>query len=140
MKYLHLFDTESAFTEAYNGSDYHEPWVSYTDETEGQEHVDYNKVPVDIWVDLTGYQYMSYPSDNLRSISQEPDEFPNSNVFVKEPDGTIHEYECTSVTETSGGWTRDLTPEERQQYGGQFYFFYKSFEYGEFSWNMGMGE
>jgi hypothetical protein len=42
-KYLHLFDTESAFTAAYNGNDYLEPWVSYTDETEGQEHVDYNK-------------------------------------------------------------------------------------------------
>lgn len=44
MKYLHKFNTESAFTEAYNGSGYHEPWVSYTDETEGQEHVNYNKV------------------------------------------------------------------------------------------------
>ena len=42
-KYLHLFNTETAFTSAYNGSDYLEPWVSYTDETQGQEHVDYNK-------------------------------------------------------------------------------------------------
>jgi len=42
-QFLHLFNTESAFNAAYNGSDYHEPWVSYTDETEGQEHVDYNK-------------------------------------------------------------------------------------------------
>lgn len=42
-KYLHHYETESAFTAAYNGEDYLEPWVSYTDETEGQEHVDYNK-------------------------------------------------------------------------------------------------
>ena len=43
-KYIHKFDTENAFNTAYNGEDYAEPWVSYTNETEGQEHVDYNKV------------------------------------------------------------------------------------------------
>lgn len=42
-QYLHKFNMESAFNTAYNGEAYHEPWVSYTDETEGQEHVDYNK-------------------------------------------------------------------------------------------------
>ena len=42
-KYLHLFDTESAFNAAYNGSDYLEPWVSYTDEDDFTPHVDYNK-------------------------------------------------------------------------------------------------
>lgn len=42
-KYLHSFETESAFAAAYNGSDYLEPWVSYTDEIEGEEHVDYNR-------------------------------------------------------------------------------------------------
>ena len=31
-KYLHKFDTEADFNAAYNGSDYHEPWVSYTEE------------------------------------------------------------------------------------------------------------
>ena len=45
-KYLHHYETESAFTAAYNGEEYLEPWVSYTDETEGEEHVDYNKQPV----------------------------------------------------------------------------------------------
>ena len=43
-KYLHYFETESAFTDAYNGESYIEPWVSYTDETDGEEHVDYNKI------------------------------------------------------------------------------------------------
>jgi len=42
-KYLHRFDAEEDFNEAYNGKDYIEPWVSYTDETEDEEHVDYNK-------------------------------------------------------------------------------------------------
>ena len=46
-QYLHHYETENAFSAAYNGSDYHEPWVSFTDElgTEGEEHVDYNKRP-----------------------------------------------------------------------------------------------
>ena len=30
VRYLHLFDTEADFDMAYNGSDYHEPWVSLT--------------------------------------------------------------------------------------------------------------
>ena len=54
-QYLHKFGTESAFNAAYNGNDYHEPWVSYTDETEGQEHVDYNKRPpyiYQLWEEL----------------------------------------------------------------------------------------
>lgn len=42
-QYLHYFNTETAFNEAYHGDGYIEPWVSYTDEIEGGEHVDYNK-------------------------------------------------------------------------------------------------
>ena len=33
MKYIHLFKTNSEFTEAYNGPDYIEPWLSLTEET-----------------------------------------------------------------------------------------------------------
>ena len=33
-KYLHLYETENAFNAAYNGNDYHEPWVSYTEKEE----------------------------------------------------------------------------------------------------------
>ena len=40
---LHYFNTETAFNEAYHGDGYIEPWVSYTDEIEGGEHVDYNR-------------------------------------------------------------------------------------------------
>lgn len=39
-KYLHLYDTEAEFDEAYNGDSYLEPWVSYTEDI---ERVDYNK-------------------------------------------------------------------------------------------------
>ena len=40
--YLHLYESESAFTNDYNGEYYHEPWVSYT-YTESEPRVDYNK-------------------------------------------------------------------------------------------------
>ena len=39
-KYLHRFDAEEDFNAAYNGEDYIEPWVSYTNES---GRVDYNK-------------------------------------------------------------------------------------------------
>jgi hypothetical protein len=39
-KYLHLYDTESVFQPDYNGSVYHEPWVSLTIEN---HKVNYNK-------------------------------------------------------------------------------------------------
>ena len=52
-KYLHHYETENEFTPAYYGSDYHEPWVSYTDEDDRTPHVDYNKV-IDIEV-LSSY-------------------------------------------------------------------------------------
>ena len=40
MRFLHRYETVSAFTEDYNGEAYVEPWVSYTHEN---EQVDYNK-------------------------------------------------------------------------------------------------
>ena len=47
-KFLHKFNAEEDFNEAYNGEEYIEPWVSYTDvpEMEDEEHVDYNKQPI----------------------------------------------------------------------------------------------
>ena len=46
--YLHLFESQSAFSSAYTGEEYHEPWVSYTMETSA---VTYNKKHLDL-VDL----------------------------------------------------------------------------------------
>ena len=36
MEYLHLFNSESDFNEAYEGSSYKEPWVSATNTGGGQ--------------------------------------------------------------------------------------------------------
>ncbi len=44
-KYLHLFETEQEFQEAYNGNDYEAPWVSLTNLT-GSVH--YNKITNDL--------------------------------------------------------------------------------------------
>ena len=47
MEYLHLFNSESDFTEAYNGSSYKEPWVSATNTGGGATNsyrVDYNNL------------------------------------------------------------------------------------------------
>lgn len=49
--FLHLFKSVSDFTEAYEGEDYKEPWVSYVDKAE-EERVDYNKRPEPCYVDL----------------------------------------------------------------------------------------
>lgn len=42
-QYLHLYGSESAFNAEYNGEDYREPWVSYTNDNASTEHVNYNK-------------------------------------------------------------------------------------------------
>ncbi len=41
MEYLHFFNTNSEFETQYNGVNYIEPWVSYT---EDKNRVDYNKM------------------------------------------------------------------------------------------------
>jgi hypothetical protein len=45
-KYLHKFESLADFNSAYNGSDYQEPWVSYTNEDGETPRVDYNKGPL----------------------------------------------------------------------------------------------
>lgn len=42
--YIHYFETNTAFQDAYNGEDYHEPWVSLVDEN---EEIKYNKESVE---------------------------------------------------------------------------------------------
>ena len=66
-QYLHHYETENAFNAAYNGNDYHEPWVSYTDETEGQEHVDYNKV-IDLEIYYTNDGEVRMTTDGARIL------------------------------------------------------------------------
>ena len=45
-QFLHHYETENAFSVAYNGSDYREPWVSLTEDQTVGSHVDYNKGPL----------------------------------------------------------------------------------------------
>lgn len=68
-KYLHLFDSVTAFTESYNGNDYLEPWVSYTEEN---EHVDYNKY-VDPRLKEPFTIEITSPGHLVASIYYEPD-------------------------------------------------------------------
>ena len=42
-RFLHKYQTQADFTAAYNGSAYHEPWVSVTN-GDASGRVDYNKV------------------------------------------------------------------------------------------------
>ena len=69
-KYLHLFETTSAFTEAYNGEEYIEPWVSYTREN---GHVDYNKEHVPTFQCYYGsyYDFRINGQDGLKDAFEE---------------------------------------------------------------------
>ena len=60
-KYLHYYENQAAFEAAYNGSDYIEPWVSYTENvglnfnmTEQQKMAKYVSIPLTIEVLGTG--------------------------------------------------------------------------------------
>ena len=54
MRRVRKFQTVSEFNEAYNGEQYSEPWLSLTVEN---EHVDYNKRPVDLNCFVRIYDY-----------------------------------------------------------------------------------
>jgi hypothetical protein len=147
-KYLHLFDTEAAFNAAYNGNDYLEPWVSYTDETQGQEHVDYNKEPV--WLDLTGHEYPATAWGSVNITSEPTIMWPEvgTTVTVREPDGTVHDYMVTqNDPESQFSCERDLTEEEWEEHSqggtinyGDVFFIAKSFENESFYWENGFNE
>lgn len=64
-KYLHRFDAEEDFNEAYNGEDYIEPWVSYTDES---DRVNYNKIiDLEIYYTDNGEAHMPTGARILRA-------------------------------------------------------------------------
>ena len=52
--YIHLYRTNSEFTEAYNGPDYDEPWLSLTEEN---MDVNYNKTPPEPPKELTAITF-----------------------------------------------------------------------------------
>ena len=63
--YLHEYDTVSAFTEDYNGSYYHEPWVSAIHEN---SQVDYNKVLKMSVEELIAAGYAEIKRDGTRAL------------------------------------------------------------------------
>lgn len=68
-KYLHLFDTVSAFTSAYNGEAYQEPWVSYTEETSAAT---YNKFHIDYqFVDMGSSSGILWADRNVGAVNIE---------------------------------------------------------------------
>ena len=123
-QYLHLFSTESAFTAAYNGNDYHEPWVSYTDETQGQEHVNYNKhgissIPVyhgneyaeiDIPVNGENGLSFSYTGEELEQWLDNFCQFRIAEEFV------------SSIEISADGWGGDY----RYELNDGFYYLYNA--------------
>lgn len=52
--YIHLYRTNSEFTEVYNGPDYDEPWLSLTEEN---MDVNYNKTPPEPPKELTAITF-----------------------------------------------------------------------------------
>lgn len=68
-KYLHRFDSENEFQAAYNGEDYLEPWVSYTEETSA---VTYNKVHINYqFVDMGSSSGILWADRNVGAVNIE---------------------------------------------------------------------
>ena len=117
-KYLHLFETENAFSAVYDGEDYLEPWVSLTMETSA---VNYNKAeePVgEIWLDLStgGYVQPTGRGDINLQTSDVPETWPHETVLVKEPNGIVRQYTCTDYDYDFVDYSRAATQEERDNY------------------------
>ena len=88
-KYVHLFETETAFTQTYSGSEYVEPWVSYIREN-GQ--VNYNKEPVFI-------PELQVPTGLMSLRNGSGIEYPLDWFFETEPIADLSNY---SVYEEDG--------------------------------------
>ena len=95
-KYLHLFDTVSAFTQEYNGEAYIEPWVSYTEEN---EHVDYNKGP--------GYLQILWEFSGWTNPF--PDKVLLNTVDGNEPPYAGEDEGCATQIQFGGQYWYDIT-------------------------------
>jgi hypothetical protein len=114
--YLRLFDTVSAFTEAYEGPSYGEPWVSLTQEN---RDVNYNKPPVPpvdwIYIDIAGGGM--FWQDTLEAQGKWGPGFTYtsaSTIYVNnttvDPEGTYHECRFSHVTQTGKNRFTPVTP------------------------------
>ena len=110
-KYLHLFNTVSAYTEA-RENDYLEPWVSYTIENEG---VNYNKTEMEKLkkVPLT-FEILSTGEINWMFMDMGEETTSNEKTIkYKKNDG-----EWTNITSTTGGTQINVTSGDTVQFKG----------------------
>ena len=123
-RYVHLFETVSEFNAAYEGEDYHEPWVSYVKE-QGNERVDYNKSPLPVRDDCALFNvvggeggkvyfindnlltpesptyYVSYDGESWSSVTYNQNKVSvgyDLPVYVKGGDDFDAETECNTKT------------------------------------------
>ena len=109
-KYLHLFENKNNFQDAYNGSAYHEPWVSFTEDT---NEVNYNKTPIDLSIFF-----------DTRALLSQGDYFSNDSLCVKlkeerKPLFPQAEYTAFDVTASTSYTTSVLT--RKEGYGDDFF-------------------
>ena len=111
MKFIHNFDTVSAFTESYNGEGYEEPWVSYVKETEA---VNYNKGKK--WLRISTYGDGTYTSEEEEVLN---------NIFnywyIEHPEEAAYEEVEAEIREDIeiyyvGGLTDDFDREDPNTY------------------------
>lgn len=121
MIYLHYFEDASAFTEAYNGEEYKEPWTSYTVEN---EKVDYNKASIPVRDDCALFDvvggdggkvyfinylltsdsptyYVSYDGENWETVTYNQNKVSagyDLPVYVKGGNDFDTETECNTKT------------------------------------------
>lgn len=126
MKNIHLFDSLSAFTEAYTGAQYSEPWVSYTREN---TNVNYNKVPT-----ITLRIYGRYPAEGTEIEDHHTDlvlplkKFNDEGVYLNAADITSQElwapfraeFEIYGTMAMGIGWSA-VSKDGAEIGGGTFY-------------------
>jgi hypothetical protein len=83
MKYLHKYETVTAFTQDYNGTGYTEPWVSYTVENEG---INYNKDVIDFrptgQFRLSDFDITPEIMDHWAEVISESQPYANLGILV----------------------------------------------------------
>ena len=109
-KYLHLFETEQDFQDAYDGNEYEEPWVSLVTAT---GKVDSNKF---FFLDLSNYQYpevngaIQLSSSEAQAIINhiEDNELTlNDKIKILEPDENMHNYKIFEAESNTIGLIRE---------------------------------
>ena len=112
-QFLHKYETLTAFTEDYNGAAYHEPWVSYVNET-GNERVDYNKTPEpEIYVHRDGAAPHPW---TLSEFLADTEEYGNERLILYSVSAQVATWsEC--VNNNNKMWDASCRPERLEFVG-----------------------